>query len=107
MSVYEIIEKKLRDNLSPSFLKVVNESFMHNVPANSESHFKVVVVSDRFLEAKLITRHQMVNTILKEELNGIIHALSIETFTAKEWIERKGAMIESPLCLGGKKVEQT
>ena len=45
MSVHVIIEKKLRDNLSPSFLEVINESNMHNVPSGSESHFKVIVVS--------------------------------------------------------------
>jgi len=103
MSVHVIIEKKLRDNLSPSFLEVINESNMHNVPSGSESHFKVIVVSDRFLKTKLITRHQTVNSILKEELNGIIHALSIETFTEKEWVERNGELMESPLCLGGRK----
>ena len=29
-------------------LKVINESFMHNVPDGSESHFKIVVVTNDF-----------------------------------------------------------
>ena len=48
----KIIENKIiniiNDNLSPTVLNIVNESFMHSVPPNSESHFKIVVVSDIF-----------------------------------------------------------
>ena len=31
-------------------LQVINESYMHNVPKGSETHFKVVVVSEQFNE---------------------------------------------------------
>ena len=30
--------------------QVINESYMHNVPKGSETHFKVVVVSEQFNE---------------------------------------------------------
>ena len=46
----KIIENKIiniiNDNLSPTVLNIVNESFMHSVPPNSESHFKIIIVSD-------------------------------------------------------------
>ena len=51
---------------------------MHNVPPGSESHFKVVVISDKFEKQNLITRHRMVHTTLKDELSSAIHALSIQ-----------------------------
>ena len=44
----EQIEAKLRAAFEPFYLEVVDESYRHNVPAGSESHFKVVLVSDRF-----------------------------------------------------------
>ena len=34
-----------------SQFQVINESYMHNVPKGSETHFKVVVVSGKFEEA--------------------------------------------------------
>ena len=34
--------------------EVINESSGHNVPAGSESHFKVVVVSEAFAAQKLL-----------------------------------------------------
>lgn len=48
------ITKKLQEHLNPSYLKVINESYMHNVPKNAETHFKVVIVSEDFKNLPLI-----------------------------------------------------
>ena len=76
-----VIQQSIYDALSatfdPSYLVVTNESHQHNVPPGSESHFKVVVVSDSFVDQRLIQRHQRVNRALATQLNGQIHALSI------------------------------
>tara|TARA_Y100001934_G_scaffold14242_1_gene17506 strand:+ start:431 stop:685 length:255 start_codon:yes stop_codon:yes gene_type:complete len=81
----------------------MNESFMHSVPPGSESHFKLVIVTESFDGVPRVRRHQTVNGILKDELAGPLHALSMETLTPEEW-ERKGGVVrESPNCLGGGK----
>ena len=41
-------------------LRIVNESFMHNVPKDSESHFKIVIVSNEFSNLSLLARHKIV-----------------------------------------------
>ena len=103
MNVHKTIEQKISEALSPTHLQVINESHMHNVPPGSESHFKLVVVTDTFSGVPRVRRHQTVNGILKDELAGPIHALSMETLTMEEW-ERKGGVVrESPDCLGGSK----
>ena len=105
MNVHETIEQKISKALSPNHLQVINESHMHNVPPGSESHFKLVVVTDTFSGVPRVRRHQTVNGILKDELAGPIHALSMETLTIEEW-ERKGGVVRaSPDCLGGSKHE--
>jgi BolA protein len=38
----------LNHAFEPLHLEVINESNRHHVPPNSETHFKVVVVSDKF-----------------------------------------------------------
>jgi stress-induced morphogen len=48
------IYKKLSDLTNPNHLEVINESYMHNVPKGSETHFKVVVVSKTFEGLALI-----------------------------------------------------
>ncbi|MFC1237309.1 BolA/IbaG family iron-sulfur metabolism protein [Vibrio sp. DW001] len=99
----EIIEKKLHNAFSPKHLQVVNESYMHNVPAGSESHFKVIVVSDEFDGLRLIARHRKINQLLAEELQDGLHALSIHTYTESEWLIESGLVPKTPDCLGGNK----
>ena len=48
------IKKKLVYNFEPHHLEIINESYMHNVPRGSETHFKVVVVSSKFENLPLI-----------------------------------------------------
>ncbi|KLN67035.1 MULTISPECIES: transcriptional regulator BolA [Vibrio] len=101
--IQEVIENKLTEAFSPDYLNVVNESYMHNVPPGSESHFKVVIVSEEFEGARLIARHRQVNQVLAQELAHQIHALSMHTYTAGEWKEQNQLAPDSPMCLGGSK----
>ncbi|MGC9422187.1 MULTISPECIES: transcriptional regulator BolA [Vibrio] len=96
----EVIETKLHHAFHPQYLKVINESYMHNVPAGSESHFKVIVVSSDFDGLRLVARHRQVNQVLLDELSTHIHALAIHTYTPQEWREQQDGVPESPMCMG-------
>lgn len=100
--IKQTIERKLAEAFVPLHLEVVNESGNHNVPAGSETHFKVVVVADGFANQRLIARHRAVNTVLASELAGGVHALAVHTYTEPEWRARFGSAPLSPPCLGGK-----
>ncbi len=105
MQVQQTIEQKLAQALSPSHLEVVNESHMHSVPPNSETHFKVVAVADRFSGVRKVARHQAVYGVLQEELAGPVHALALHTYSPEEWQARAEQSPDSPDCLGGSKRE--
>ena len=105
MSMQTCIQDKLIDAIALHHLEVINESGNHNVPPGSESHFKVVLVSPEFIDLKLVARHRMVNTVLKDELAHQIHALAIHTYTEEEWRSKKGDAPMSPPCLGGQKAD--
>ncbi|CAN0175867.1 unnamed protein product, partial [Scytosiphon promiscuus] len=47
MSLQALIEEKISADLAPSHLDVINESGGHG-NSGGESHFKVIVVSDKF-----------------------------------------------------------
>lgn len=100
MRIKDTIESKLQI-LQPAFLEVINESHNHNVPPGSESHFKVIIVSEAFQEKMLVARHRMVNDILANELAQSIHALVLHTMTMEEWVKKCGKSNVSPPCLGG------
>jgi BolA protein len=105
MSVQQSIETKLAAGLGPEYLQVLNESSQHNVPPNSETHFKVVIVSPEFEEKRKVARHQAVYGLLAEELAGPVHALALHTYSPDEWSERQAEAPQSPACLGGSKSE--
>ncbi|WP_205626069.1 transcriptional regulator BolA [Photobacterium aquae] len=104
--VQQRIKEKLEQAFSPLQLEVVNESYMHNVPAGSESHFKVVVVSAQFEGMRLIARHRAVNAVLANELANDIHALAMHTYTESEWQNLFDGAPDSPACRGGSKFDQ-
>jgi BolA protein len=105
MTVQHDIEQQLTRQFVPQFLEVVNESNQHNVPANSETHFKVVLVSECFEGQRKVARHQQVYAALTPQLEGPVHALALHTYTSGEWRARQQAIPVSPDCMGGSKSE--
>ncbi len=98
-----IIQKEIDDilvkELAPTHYLVENESHQHNVPPNSETHFKLVVVSDVFKGMRQVQRHQKIYQLLAAQLAGPIHALALHTFSPEEWQESQ-QVADSPNCLG-------
>lgn len=103
MEIQAAIEKKLQDAFDLSHFSVDNESHMHSVPPNSETHFKVVLVSDAFENKRSVARHQLVYGVLADEVQGPVHALAIHTYTTAEWAKANALAPESPNCKGGGK----
>ncbi|GGZ01066.1 BolA family protein [Shewanella fodinae] len=99
MSVAETIQQKLQAALLPEHIEVLNESHNHHVPPNSETHFKVVLVSQAFNGLRLLARHRKVNETLAHELANGVHALSMHTYTPEEWLAL-AEVPQSPKCRG-------
>jgi BolA family transcriptional regulator, general stress-responsive regulator len=100
MRIQAAIEAKLQA-LEPHHLTVENESHRHNVPADSETHFKVTLVSPRFAGMMPVKRHQQIYALLADELAGPVHALALHPYTPEEWAARGEARPDSPDCRGG------
>jgi len=105
MLVQNDIETKLQDVFKPSYIEVLNESHMHSVPRNSETHFKVTLVSDAFNGVRKVQRHQQVYAALQEQLQSGVHALALHLYSAEEWLARNELSPDSPTCMGGSKKE--
>ncbi len=103
MSIEQTILNKLAEQFQPLHLEVENESNQHNVPPGSESHFRVVLVSELFEGLNLVKRHQSVYQTLADEMSNAVHALALHTFTESEWLARQQTAASSPACMGGGK----
>lgn len=101
-STQQALQQALQ-SLTPKHLELTNESHMHSVPPGSESHFKLVLVSDVFTGLNAVKRHQAVYRALGDWM-GRIHALALHTYTPEEWAQRQQAPA-SPNCLGGSKAD--
>ena len=90
------IKNLLIDAFKPSFLSIDNESHMHNVPEDSESHFKIVLVSRNFTGLTEVNRHKYVYKALGDIMNSI-HAISIHSFDENEY-KNNSMILDSPNC---------
>ncbi|MCF6216862.1 MAG: BolA family transcriptional regulator [Emcibacter sp.] len=88
MSVSEIIEQKLRAGLNITSITVIDESHKHAGHAGAreggESHFQLAIVSPDFTGKSRVARQRDIYRILKEEMAGPIHALSIDARSPEE-----------------------
>lgn len=92
------IKDKVQQVLNPSFVELVNESDMHSGPA-TESHYRLVVVSNGFAGLSRVERQQKVYGLLKKEFSSGLHALTMRLKTPDEWNESKSKAFSSPDCL--------
>ncbi|MEZ5435240.1 MAG: BolA/IbaG family iron-sulfur metabolism protein [Pseudomonadales bacterium] len=96
MQKQQLIESVVREKLAPDYVELVNESHMHSVPPGSESHFKLVLVTEQFAGLRAVARHQKVYAALGEVMQQI-HALALHTYTPAEW-QAQGMAPASPQC---------
>ncbi len=88
MSIAETIEEKLRAALNVTKIKVIDESHKHaghaGAPGSGESHFQLAIVSSDFTGKNRVARQREIYKVLKAEMAGPIHALSIDAKSPEE-----------------------
>lgn len=88
-----IIREKLQAAFAPDRIELVDDSGRHaghhheggmDGKPGGESHFNLTVVSIAFAGQSRVARQRAVNAVLKAELAGPVHALSIQARTPEE-----------------------
>lgn len=107
MRIQNTLETKLNEAFDASILQVENESHKHSVPPNSETHFKVTMVSPAFVGQMKVKRHQAIYKVLAKELEmvGGVHALALHLYSPEEWEASGQVAPASPNCMGGSKAD--
>lgn len=82
MTVSEQIHEKLTAAFVPSHLEVIDESEDHRGHGGwregGETHFKVVMISEKLSGLSRVAQQRAVYASLKEEMNGPVHALALD-----------------------------
>ena len=83
MRVQTAIREKLKAALAPLVLEITDDSHRHAGHAGArpegETHFAVLIVSTQFQGKSRVERQRLVYGILRDELAGPVHALSLTT----------------------------
>ena len=83
------IEKMINIRFQPYFFSVKDVSEQHrghqSFKENVESHFEVLVVSQKFDNKNKILRHRMINEGLQKEFLSDLHSVSIKAHTIDEY----------------------
>lgn len=86
--IYTRIMQKLTAALRPVSIHLNDESHLHaghkESPGLPETHFKLEVVSEVFEGMPLLQRQRKIYSILSEELQDRVHALSMKTKAPSE-----------------------
>lgn len=81
MGMQDRIREILMVAFEPTRLDVINESEQHaghrSSPGTGESHFRVLIVSEKFRGVGRVGRHRMINEALGPIVGKEVHALAV------------------------------
>ena len=83
MNLETEIRNKVIEKFPNAILNLQNESHMHSVPENSETHFKLIIADDSFIDTPRVLRHKMVFSQLGDLMQKF-HALALHCYTHEE-----------------------
>ncbi len=98
MNRFNRIQSLVQESIKPLHLELENESSQHSVPPGSETHFKILVVSDVFNEISRIDRQRKIHALLDQEFKTGLRALTIRALTPLEWKKTGDEEFVSPPC---------
>lgn len=86
-----MILKKIKQHLvamiNTHFIHIDDNSKYHNRSKNNLTHITIILVSDDFINQKLVNRHRMIFlTLLKIKK---IYSLTLHTYTVDEWQKKQ------------------
>ena len=88
MTMDTIIKEKLEKALAPERMELFNDSHKHAGHAgddgSGQTHYRLIIVSERFENLGRIDRQRLVYEAVKEEMSGGIHALNVKAIAPSE-----------------------
>lgn len=92
MSLHAEIEQRLHNHIDIDHLEIMDDTGKHIHHRNFDggAHLSAVIVSSSFVGLDLLERHKRVYGALEGMIKNEIHALSMKTFTLKEWQKDQG-----------------
>ena len=89
MGIIHDIEEKIRHELAPEALEIINESHLHaghqeTFDGTGETHLRIRIVADAFEGLSRVDRHRRLNALVAGEMDKGLHAIAIEAKAPSE-----------------------
>ena len=89
MGIIHDIEEKIRRELAPEALEIINESHLHaghqeTFDGTGETHLRIRIVADAFEGLSRVDRHRRLNALVTGEMDKGLHAIAIEAKAPSE-----------------------
>jgi BolA protein len=93
------IKQYLISRLKITFIKIFDDSLLHNHKKNTLTHLRIIIVSSNFNQHSMITRHRIVFDLLSEIKQERIYSITLNTHSPLEWETQQNKKICSSKCL--------
>jgi len=88
MNMEEKIKAAIKNKIKTHDMQLINESHKHAGHAgddgSGQTHFKLMIVSDDFLNLNRVQRQRLVNAAISECFDAGLHAISLKLNTCEE-----------------------
>ena len=83
-------------------LEITDLSHQHSGRAGTESHFQVLLVSERFSGLNRVKRQRSIYQLFQSEFDQGLHALSLRLLTPEEHSPAQSENFQAPNCQSSK-----
>ncbi|MGB7286453.1 MAG: BolA family protein [Salaquimonas sp.] len=89
MGFSQSIENKIKAELAPTSVEIINESHLHaghqeSFDGSGETHLRIKVVCEAFEGMSRVNRHRTINGLVQEEIDQGLHAIAIDARAPSE-----------------------
>ncbi|QCI25662.1 BolA family transcriptional regulator [Buchnera aphidicola (Sitobion avenae)] len=95
----EKIKKYLISKIQINLIEIYDDSPFHNHTEKGLTHLRITIVSNHFIDQKLIDRHRIIFAILSELFKKKIYSLTLNVYTLHEWNDKKFKKNNNSKCL--------
>ncbi|QCI21184.1 BolA family transcriptional regulator [Buchnera aphidicola (Hyperomyzus lactucae)] len=81
----EKIKKYLTSQIKINFIEIYDNSSLHNYSKKKLTHLKIIIISNDFINEKIINRHRIVFSKLSKIIIEKIYSITLYTYTLNEW----------------------
>ncbi|MCW5197142.1 BolA family protein [Buchnera aphidicola] len=89
--------KTIQKYFKPKYLKIYDNSAYHKIK-NNKKHIVIFIVSNKFINKNSLQRQKKMYFILSKKFKNTIYAISMYTYTTKEWYKKKIKYIPNIIC---------